>query len=44
LLALCKTIQRRGKSVDITDLDMLVCRKACIAAEHMDIRTSGADK
>jgi hypothetical protein len=44
LLAVRKTIQRRGKSVNITHFDMLVCRKACIAAENMDIGRSGADK
>jgi hypothetical protein len=41
LLALCQTIRRRGKSVDITHLDVLACRKACIAAKRMDIRTGG---
>jgi len=44
LLALCKTFQRSGKSVDIIHLDVLVCRKARIAAEHVDIGTGRADK
>jgi hypothetical protein len=44
LLAVRKTIQRRGKFVNITHFDMLVCRKACIAAENMNIGRSGADK
>jgi hypothetical protein len=44
LLALCQTIQRCGKSVDITHLDVLACRKACIAPERMDIGTGEADE
>jgi hypothetical protein len=31
LLTLRPTIQRLGKSIDITHLDVLVCRKACVA-------------
>jgi hypothetical protein len=41
---LCKPVQRRSKSIDITHLDVLVCGKVCIAAEYMDIGTGGADK
>jgi hypothetical protein len=44
LSALGKPIQRCGKSVDITDLDVLVGRKPCVMTEGMDIGTSGAGK
>jgi hypothetical protein len=44
LLAPCKTIQRSGKSIDISHVDVFVCRKACIAAEYMDIGTGGTEK
>ena len=44
LRKLRKAIQRRSKSVNITHLDVLVTRKACIAAKHMDIGAGGADK
>jgi hypothetical protein len=39
-----KTVKCRGKSHDITYLHMLVCRKACVAAEQMNIGTGRADK
>jgi hypothetical protein len=37
-------MQDGGKAVDIPHLDMLVCRKVCVQAEHMDIGTGWANK